>query len=203
MKRVLITGKTGFIGSKLKGKKFEGRVTSYKKLLVQTKNVKGIVHLAAKANRRRCEENPKEAIETNLIGLCNVLEVALKRGLWVLFVSTFQVRDRNLYGLTKLIGEELCKLYEEKGVDVKIIRLPIVYGPNDNPDKVVTKILNEIKAGKTPKINTTNRFYFAYVNDVIKAIENEVDIFNGSWGKKYSLTDLVNGVRKCLHEEKK
>lgn len=201
MKNVLITGATGFIGSKLKGKKFDGRLENKDNIFAQSVGVEGIIHLAAKSNKRRCEENLKACIETNLVGLCNVLEVALERNIWVLFISTYQVKDSNLYGLTKLTGEELCRLYQQKGLRVRIIRLPTVYGPGDKPDKIVTKFINVLRLGDNPKIETDKKLYFGYVDDIIKLIENEVKVFKWEKGKKYSLTDLEDGIRRCLNDK--
>jgi nucleoside-diphosphate-sugar epimerase len=203
MMKILVTGKSGFIGKRVKGKSFKGNILSYRDLLRSTTGIEGIVHLAAKSNLRRCEENPKECIDTNLTGFANVLDVALKRDLWVIFISTFQVTELNLYGLTKLAGEELCRVYQKKGLRVKILRLPIVYGPSDKSDKIVTKFISEIRQGFEPSIDTEKKFHFAYVDDVANIIESEVNILQCNLGKKYSLTDLANGIRKCLNEKEK
>ena len=198
---ILITGPKGFIGQRLKGRPFTGRIENYKSLFNQSKSVRGIVHLAAVSYGRACSAEPKKCIQSNLIGLCNVLETALKKKIWVLFISTYAVKEPHLYGLTKLCGEELCRLYQTKGVKVRILRLPIVYGPNDRPDKVVTKIINQLKQGLEPQIKTDEKIHFAYVDDVAKLIENEVAVISGGRGKKYSLHDLVNGIKKCLKEK--
>jgi nucleoside-diphosphate-sugar epimerase len=203
-KNILVTGKRGFIGKQLIiGKAFRGRLGNYKTLLQQTKDSEGIIHLASSSNKRKCEFNPKKCIDSNLLGLCNVLEVALKRNLWVLFISTFQIKEQNLYSLTKLVGEELCRIYQKKGLKVKILRLPIIYGPEDKLDKIVTKFINEIKNGIEPKINNSKKFYFVYVNDIARVIENEVSILKGNFGTKCSLLELKEGIKECLNERKK
>lgn len=197
--KILITGKSGFIGSKIEGgKAYTGDLLDYAVLWMETMAAEGIVHLAAKSNRTACEADPKRCIESNLIGLCNLLDVARKRNIWVIYISTFQVRDRNIYGLTKLAGEELCRLYQKMGLKVAIIRLPIVYGPGDRDYKVVTTIVNELKAGRDPAIATDDKFYFAYVDDVAKIIENEVTILQGGFGKPYTLRDLKEGIKALL-----
>lgn len=202
-KNILITGHKGFIGSRLAGKKFIGRIENYQTLLSQAEGCDGIMHLAAISHHQACAANPRECLKTNLIGLCNGLETALKKNLWFLFISTYAVKEPNLYGLTKLCGEELCRLYQAKGVKVRILRLPIVYGPNDRPDKVVTKIINQLRDGIKPKINTNKKFHFAYVDDAAKIIENEVQVISGGRGKKYSLRDLIKGIKECLDQQKK
>ena len=201
---ILITGSHGFIGSRIKGgKKLVGDISTYLVVKIQARYVKGIVHLAAKSNNRMCEDNERETVLSNLLGLCNVLEVALAEKIWVLFISTHQVGDSTFYGLSKLMGEELCRLFQKRGLKVSILRLPIVYGENDKQDKIVTKFINQLKQGIEPKIETDNPFYFAYVDDVIKVIEDEVHVL--TWGritgKQYLLTELSDGIKKCLERE--
>lgn len=198
----LITGANGFIGKHLKGKHFQGDVSSYEELWEQSKGCSGIIHLAAESNKRECEAEPLRCIETNLVGAYNVLEVALNQNLWVLFISTFQVTEVNLYGISKLFGEELCRLYRAKGVNLKILRLPIVYGPNDRDYKVVTKIIKQVKNGIEPLVEDRS-FNFMYVDDVARRIENEGIVLDGGWGEKHSLTDLVAGIKECVHAETK
>lgn len=201
---ILITGKKGFIGRNIDGgKEFIGNIANYIDIDKATKNVNGIVHLAAKSSNSKCEENYKECISSNLIGLCNILQIALDKKLWVLFASTFQAKEPTLYGLTKLLGEELCRLYKAKGLKISIIRLPIIYGPNDRANKIVTKIINELKAGKEPVIYNHSEFNFLYVKDAAKRIESEVNVLEDGFGIEYTIKDLISGIKECLREEKK
>ena len=155
---VLITGYKGFIGKRIDGKPFVGDVRNIKELIGQSKKVDGIVHLAAVSNWRDCKNNPVKCVTTNILGLCNVLEVAKKRKIWVLFISTFQIRKNTLYGLTKLTGEELCRVYQNQGVKIKIMRLPIVYGPDDKSHKIVTKMISMLTDGRKVNIDTDDKF---------------------------------------------
>lgn len=198
-KNILITGKDGFIGKRIPGgKPFRGRLESYKDVLNATEDTVGIVHLAAKSTARACEADPVGCIGSNMLGLYNVLMAALERKIWVLFVSTYQIREKNLYGLSKLMGEELCRVFQEKNVRVKILRLPVVYGPGDRPDKVVTKLIRELRLGIHPRISASKKLYFLYVDDAAKIIENEVDVIEGNIGHRLTLHDLVDSIRKCL-----
>jgi len=199
-KDILITGAKGFIGKRIKGGKiFTGRLEIFGDLLVATSYTKGIVHLAAQSYNGSCEADILKTVMANIFGVYNVLYAALERKIWVLFISTYQVRRKNIYGLSKLMGEELCRVFQKKGVRVKILRLPIVYGPGDRSDKVVTKIIRELKAGQVPKIDTDEKFHFAYVDDIAKVIEKEVSVMCGNkYGRFVSLHDLVDGIKKCL-----
>jgi len=202
---ILITGSHGFIASRIEGgKKFHGNINSYYLLRMQAAGTEGIVHLAAKSSNNKCIEDPRKTIESNLLGLSNILEVALINNLWVLFISTYQVSEQTFYGLSKLMGEELCRVYKSKGLKVHILRLPIVYGENDSQDKIVTKFIKQLKQGIEPKIDTDKEFYFNYIDDVIRIIEEEVNVIScrRSTMKKHTLTELTDGIKKCLELER-
>lgn len=201
MTNVLITGHQGFIGRRIKGGQvFAGQIQNFTDVHKQTEEIEGIIHLAAKSSRSRCDKDPRQCIMTNLIGLSNILEVALERNIWVLFISTYQIKECHLYGLSKLMGEELCRLYKKRGVNVKIIRLPVVYGPGDRLDKMVAKFIEQCRRGEEPEINTDEKFHFLYVDDVARMIESEVDIIYNGFGQKYSLRELRDGIMECLKE---
>jgi UDP-N-acetylglucosamine 4,6-dehydratase len=68
-----------------------------------------VFHLAALKHVSICEENPLEAIKTNVIGTRNVIEASIEnRVKKVIYVSTDKAADpANTYGLTKALGEKL------------------------------------------------------------------------------------------------
>jgi nucleoside-diphosphate-sugar epimerase len=98
------------------------------------------------------------------------------------------------------MGEELCRLYAKKGLDVRIIRLPIVFGPKDNPNKLVSKLIADIKSGKAPKITTKRKLDFLYVNDAARVIEKEAGLVLNVSGRKHTLYSLSAEIRRCLKE---
>lgn len=199
-KSILITGHRGFIGRRINGRPFEGDICSSKDVRDSIKGIKGIVHLAAVSNSKDCEENPYKCIHSNIFGTYNILNTIKDKKIWLLFISTFRINKPNLYGLTKLIGEELCRLFINKyRIRIKILRLPMVYGPDDKPYKTVTKIINQLKAGKKVKIDTDEKFDFTYVDDVAKMIQREINVIKLGTGKKITLTKLEEGIRKCLN----
>lgn len=68
-----------------------------------------VVHAAAMKQVPACEYNPFEAVQTNIIGAKNVIDVAIDSGVKrVIAVSTDKaVSPVNLYGATKLVAEKL------------------------------------------------------------------------------------------------
>lgn len=68
-----------------------------------------VFHLAALKHVPVCEENPLEAIKTNVIGTHNIIEASIENNIKkVIYVSTDKAADpANTYGMTKALGEKL------------------------------------------------------------------------------------------------
>lgn len=86
-----------------------GDVRDYERLKEATENVDYIFHLAALKHVPVCEENPWEAVKTNIIAVQNIINAAISNSVKkVIDVSTDKAVDPlNLYGTTKAIGEKL------------------------------------------------------------------------------------------------
>lgn len=73
------------------------------------KNVDYVIHAAALKHIRICEENPLEAIKTNINGSTNIIESCIKNEVKkALLISTDKSpQAKNLYGSTKFVAERL------------------------------------------------------------------------------------------------
>ena len=135
MKRVLITGASGFVGGRL-AKAMSGEwelltpshsefdITSPEamRLYMERHRPEAIVHLAAISNTGYCEEHPEESYRVNVLGVENLARVAAEMGCKLVFFSSDQVYNGNLelgllseavavapenhYGRHKLLAEE-------------------------------------------------------------------------------------------------
>lgn len=72
-------------------------------------NVDIVVHAAALKQVPACENNPMEAVKTNILGTSNVIDAAFDAGVAkVMVLSTDKaVNPESLYGATKLVAEKL------------------------------------------------------------------------------------------------
>jgi len=71
-----------------------------------------VFHLAALKNVPMCENNPYEAVKTNIIGTQNLVEVCVRQNVKkVIFTSTGKaVKPTTAYGASKLFAERLCAI---------------------------------------------------------------------------------------------
>jgi len=88
---------------------FLGDVRDKSRLRKAAKNVDFIFHLAALKHVMSCEYNAFEAVKTNVLGIQNIIEVALENNVEkVIFTSSDKAANpNNTMGATKLLGERL------------------------------------------------------------------------------------------------
>jgi UDP-glucuronate 4-epimerase len=152
--------------------------------------VDGIVHLGAQAGVRYSIENPQAYVRSNLVGHCNMLELARARQpRHTVYASSssvyggnkslpFRVEDRvdhplSLYAATKKADELLSESY------ASLYRLPLtglrfftVYGPWGRPDMAMWIFTKALYAGDPlPVFNGGEmRRDFTYVDDIVRGV---------------------------------
>ncbi len=190
-----------------------------------TRNCEVIIHLAAQTSVPFSMEDAKEDCEVNVVGTLNVLEAAKKANARVIFASSSAVYGNpekrptaetnpthpiSFYGLSKSIGENYCRFYQENyGSEVVIFRIFNVYGPNGHG--VLPDFL--IKLKKTPnklEILGTGRQSrdFIYVSDMVNILILAAtspaapgQIFNVGTGITISVTELAKKLIELLELE--
>jgi len=136
-KKILLTGSNGILGNQIiKSKLFDDLMTPSRQVLditqpvsideyLLTNDIDTVIHCAALARMTLCEEEPEEAIRTNIIGtsnlVCSILKIQDQKEKYIRFIhiSTDGVYSSikgdyseksatipyNNYGWTKLGGE--------------------------------------------------------------------------------------------------
>lgn len=149
-----------------------GDVRDLERLKLATKGIHKVFHMAALKHVPVCEENPWEAVQTNILGTNNVIEAAIQNDIErVVFISTDKAVDPlNLYGVTKSCAEKLIINANNltTKTDFVCLRAGNVLGTNGS---VVPLFIEQIK--KTNSITLTlhnmTRF-FLRVEDAIKLV---------------------------------
>jgi len=155
-----------------------------------TIEIDSIVHLGAQAGVRYSLEHPEAYVRSNLVGHCNMLELAkARRARHMVYASSssvyggnkslpFRVEDRvdhplSLYAATKKADELLSESY------ASLYRLPLtglrfftVYGPWGRPDMAMWIFAKAIYAGEPiPLFNGGDmRRDFTYIDDIVRGV---------------------------------
>lgn len=219
--KIVLTGGTGFIGSYVLRELFnrgnevaaidlnppsrvsenlargliwirgDVRDLNFLKSVIESQHPDVIINLAGLL-QYGCMENPRLAVEVNVMGLANVLETArifkVKRVVTASSSAAYGVflkeakendpipSDVTLYGATKFFGEILCRQYiENYGIEAVNLRYFGVYGPGQVKSPGIAKVLKDIEktADGTdvtlPTIKETDHIHLVFVKDVALA----------------------------------
>jgi nucleoside-diphosphate-sugar epimerase len=174
-----------------------------------------VLHLATYGSYPE-QNNPQATLETNLYQSLNLLNACLESKYVSRFISAGSgseystlnghslenspLGSPNIYGRTKaafgLIGEKIC---EDSALDFIHLRFFTIYGPYEDPNRVMPKLIACGKNGILPALSRPNIARdFIYIEDVFNILEvvsnvkNKCNgIYNISSGVSTSLEELV------------
>ncbi|MFP3919930.1 NAD-dependent epimerase/dehydratase family protein, partial [Lysinibacillus telephonicus] len=177
--KILVTGSKGFIGknliAELKNRGYNqifefNRETNLSLLEKYTKECDFVFHLAG-VNR---PQKDTEYMEGNFEITSQLLELLTKHNNKspVLFSSSIQAEQDNLYGKSKKAGENLLFNYaKENNVKVYVYRLPNLFRKWSKPNynSVVATFCHNIARGMDIKINNPDLVLtLSYIDDVLE-----------------------------------
>ncbi len=193
------------------------------------KKFKYVYHLAAQAGVRYSLKNPRNYLNSNIIGFFNLLEqLKNKKPENFIFASSSSVYGNNItpfketqsikkpisfYSTTKisneLFAENFSKIY---GIKTICLRLFTVYGPFGRPDMAIFKFFESFYKRKNIFLrdNGNHQRDYTYIDDVSDAMLNCIkkkfysklglfEIFNLGNSKPIS---TINLLRKIKHISK-
>ena len=152
-------------------------------------------HLAALPRIGPSFKNPKEVCDVNVGGTQNILDLARKYEIPVVYAGSSSFWGgvyKNPYTFSKWQGEELCKMYERiYDLPVTICRFYNVYGdymPIEGSYRTVLPIfLEQYKSGEPLTItgDGEQRRDFTHVDDIVNAMMRVM--YCNKWGITYEL----------------
>ncbi len=195
--KILVTGSEGFVGKEtcelLRKNGHEiihcdlmlGGDIRDKELLkkIRENGVQRILHLAAIARFADADRDPKLAVETNVLGTKNIVEIAKKLHIPLVYASTGSVympitdftgtikedwpaKGNSVYGCTKYQGE--CYVREHN--PYIILRYAHLYGKEKRMHGLIGGFVDRIKRGLAPTLYGGKQSNdFTYVKDVARA----------------------------------
>ncbi|MCL4419146.1 NAD-dependent epimerase/dehydratase family protein [Patescibacteria group bacterium] len=227
-KRVLITGSTGFIGKKVleyflknnysisvivrkkslnkvifkdKIKVIAGDIRDYKSVEKSSRNIEGVIHLAA------LKADEKDSFDVNVIGAENLTKACFNNKVkHIIYVSTIsaKLKKKGIYGETKQKAEEI---FLHGKVPTTILRPSIVY--SDSYGGIFGKLVRSTSMPFVPVFGKGNAlFYPIHIDDLVKAI-GIAACLSSTRGKAYdvvgpdaiSFNDLLMEIAKGLNRK--
>lgn len=170
------------------------------------RNSDGIINFAAETHVDRSISSPREFIETNYLGVANILQSIHKYSKRYLQISTDEVYGSVLngysvesdsldpsspYSASKAAADLLVLSYKKTfNSDVVITRCSNNYGPNQFPEKIIPFFIKLLKEGKQVPVygNGLNTRDWIHVDDHCKAIN--LVFHHGKTGEIYNVGDV-------------
>lgn len=155
-----------------------------------------VINLAAQAGVRYSIENPKEYINSNIVGFLNLIENCRDHEIkHFLYASTSSVYGNNknmpfvendntdyplsLYAATKKSNELIAHSYSSLyGIPTTGLRFFTVYGPWGRPDMALFKFTDRMIKGHPIDVfnNGNHTRDFTYIDDIIESISRLVNL---------------------------
>lgn len=186
-----------------------GDVREKERLSLACQGVDIVFHLAALKHVPICEENPWEAVRTNIIGTQNVIESSIQNGVKkVVHVSSDKAVDPlNVYGVTKACGEKLVIAANllSKGTRFVCVRGGNVLGTNGSVVPLFKEQISKMNA-----ITLTDERMTRFFMPVEEAIDMVLHAALNSYGGETfvrkipacKITDLADVMLKRLANKK-
>lgn len=199
----------------------EGSIEETRLIDVTTRHKPDVViHLAALTGLKKCHENPELAFKINVYGTYNVIHSCLASKSKLIFISSREVYGetnkeesdendplipKNIYGLTKMLGENMISYEAKHGLDFTTLRLTNVYGPEGDQYGAQVIINDAIKHKKIKILGGGQRLNYVYVDDVVDFMNSVLDdnrssnqVFNVGSTDTLKIEEFADKVVKAI-----
>lgn len=150
-------------------------------------------HLAAKVSRVTCEKSPSFALQANVMGTNNVIQLCLMYGVRLIFFSTSEVygdigglhnedreiKPNNIYGLSKVMAEQLVDYYKTCGLEAIIVRPFMLYHESENTGdhhSALIRFCDGLVRRKKITVHERTSRSWMYIGDAIEIFERLLDV---------------------------
>jgi UDP-glucose 4-epimerase len=200
----------------------EADITNINTIEKEFKNIDYVFHLASDARIQMSVDHPLKSAEINAMGTANVLNLSRKYNVKrVIYTSTSslykdqnkllnseidEIEPKTAYGVSKLFGENMMKLYSKVyNLDTVILRLFNVYGDGELDQGKYATVIGKFLLQKISLEPLTiigdgkQRRDFTNIIDVIDALIRSAlcpeplngEIYNVGTGHNYSILEIA------------
>jgi nucleoside-diphosphate-sugar epimerase len=217
--KILITGGLGFIGTHLEKELIKRGhvVTVYDRYRISRPNyIRGdicdgysiqktfdetqpdlVVHLAAMVSRKESEETPYSAINTNVVGTLNIVQMCLKHKARLIYAGSSEEygtaffgdtvvtedtpfgEPTSIYSMTKRMAEELIQYYAQfKGLTATTTRFFMLYGPGEPATGYRSALIRFMDAairGKSLVVHANTKRQWCYISDAVEVLAEIIE----------------------------
>ena len=167
-----------------------------------------VIHAAAYKHVPLCEQNPRSAVENNILGTKNVIDLSKKHGVKkvVVISSDKAVRPTNIMGTTKRVCELYALNSNEKGAcEIVCVRFGNVLGSSGS---VIPKFKSQIAANKPLSVTHPEiTRYFMLTSEACQLVLQAASIAEGGelfvldMGEPVKIVDLAKKMLLLSNKE--
>lgn len=211
--RILLTGSEGNIGSKLvpylkscghivfRTDQLQGTGDDYSVVNIlsagdlyeafESFSPDVVFHLAAMVSRVTCEKSPHLTVDTNLMGLNNVIQACRAFDSKLIYFSTSEVygniggylsedrdcKPNNLYGLTKYLGEKLVQYELANGLKAVIVRPFMFYDEDETRGEhrsAMIRFAENLTRRNKITVHKNSKRSWMHISDAVRVLEKTI-----------------------------
>jgi dolichol-phosphate mannosyltransferase len=155
------------------------------------------------------QNNFKNIISSNLELLDTLAKWALENGASIIHAGTSSEYGNNcsgpsedstpqpnsLYAITKLAGTHLLDFYSKKGLKSIVLRLYSVYGPKEDPSRLMPAVMRGIIKNDWPEfVNSSISRDFVYIEDINNLVKKLIEMILLQENKDFEIYNIGSGI---------